>query len=151
MRGREITDWQIDHPTVTGLDHYSSNHHTAHETSTECALTFYDIVRRRPEVLAIFQNNQIENLLRFLLSFLPILLQNCNLIRLENPPSRIDPFIRRLVNACTRSYNNTVNTEKITDFPLFFERFIHLFLNSINIPVQIETELRRIIFQPRES
>lgn len=129
MKERVITNWQIENPLVKPFREYSTNHHTAHETSTACAFKFYiEMVCNRNE-FKIFERDKI----RYLSDFLPFLLKRCGFKKLDNLLVQTSEFVENLADRCTEAFESTIDENLINDKYLFSERFIHTFHNCICI------------------
>ncbi len=134
---RIITCWRTENPLVKPFKEYSTTHHTAHETSTACAFTFYDLMKNNRDEFQEFMNDKF----RYLSHFLPLWLKKCGFRKLDNLTVSTTEFIENLAKRCSESFKNTVDKARIDNKYVFTERLIHTFNNCICVGLNEEANI----------
>jgi len=150
-----ISDWtkEEDYPYkirgVTPMRLLNVVYHTAHETATKCALSFYQSISSNSTELHIFQNDKIG----YLSDFLPVWLEKSGFRALGGVRPDTSSFKEQLAVDCASSFSEIVDKNRLTDKKKFADRLIHLFLNCICVDTYEEndilTSLGRFLGCPR--
>lgn len=132
MRDRGIIeDFSDSNPVVTPFKNYSINHHLAHETSTTCALKFYEKKIQNEDAFQGFITNKVA----FLIEFIPLWLKYSGFVfqGVNNVSESSSTLISNLAKECG-AVVGTVDKALITDIHVFSERLIHTFMNCTSVP-----------------
>ncbi|MHA1427227.1 MAG: hypothetical protein ACTSQI_14655 [Candidatus Helarchaeota archaeon] len=140
-----IFGFEIDHPAVQGFNTFEKTYfYTAHETSSACALTFYEMVRTNSQRFKEIYSS-IENLTKFLIEFIPLFLEKCGFAKITNITFTKDLLINEFAESCAKTFHDTIKRTLIDDDFKFLERFLHTFFNCIVVIGEIEVEIYKFL------
>ena len=136
----KINNWCSEEDNIWNIEpmnRYPSVYHTAHETSTACAIKFYNEIKNNTIEFNNFKNNKVA----YLQIFLPLWLKYSGFTMFNNYSANSFLFIKQLAKKCSESFRRTVDRNQISNKCTFAERLVHLFLNCITVDRSQETEI----------
>jgi hypothetical protein len=136
----KITSWCSEEDNIWDIEpmsRYSPVYHTAHETSTACAIRFYSELKNNVTELQSFKDNKVN----YMCKFLPLWLKNSGFTLLNNSPASSSQFINALVGKCSESFKGTIDKSRLDNKYTFAVRLLHLFFNCITVDRNQEREI----------